>query len=522
MQITAARLLPGTLAWQENEAVRAGLTVPVPVTSSNTAAGVVTPNPINFGPNVGSINAQFDPANEGTTVLEVATPTGFNTSSTFRQITAVVTAPAISGFSGNSLRVGEDLQDAVSVSLSLVPPAPVDITVTLASAAIARVSDIATVLGGTTVVLSGVANTTPRTVFLQGLLQGTTQVTVSAPGYATSTQTINVDPSGFIINSPGAINTNTFAANTNVQITSARLLPGTFAFQENELVRAGLTVPVTVTSSNASVGVVTPNPISFGPNIGAINAQFDPLTEGATVLEVATPSGFNASNNFRQINATVSAPAINGFSGNALRVGEDLQDAVSVSLSTAPPSPVDVTITIASGTIARVSDNPTVLGGTTVVFSGVANAVARTVHLQGLLQGTTQVTVSAPGYATSTQTITVDPSGFIINSPGAINTTAGATNSNVQITPARLLPGTFNWQENETVRGGLSVQVPVTSSNTAAGAITVSPLTFGANVASINTQFDPIAAGASTITVGTPAGFDSSNNFRQITATVNP
>jgi hypothetical protein len=85
-----------------------------------------------------------------------------------------------------------------------------------------------------------------------------------------------------------------------------------------------------------------------------------------------------------------------------------------------------------------------------------------------------------------------------------------------------LLPGTFAFQENEAVRAGATVQVPVTSSNTAAGVITVSPITFGANVTSVTTQFDPIAAGTSTLTVGTPAGFDASNNFRQITATVNP
>jgi hypothetical protein len=38
-------------------------------------------------------------------------------------------------------------------------------------------------------VVPAVANTTARTVFLQGLLQGKTNNTVSAPGYATSTQT---------------------------------------------------------------------------------------------------------------------------------------------------------------------------------------------------------------------------------------------------------------------------------------------------------------------------------------------
>jgi hypothetical protein len=521
VQITAARLLPGTLVFQENETVRAGLTVPVTISSSNAAVGIITPNPLSFGPSVGTLNTQFDPLGEGTTVIEVTTPSGFDASSNFRQITATVTAPAINGFTGNALRVGEDMQDTVNISLSVAPPAPVDITITLASAIIARVSNSATVLGGTTIVLAGVASTTARPVFLQGLLQGTTQVTVSAPGYATNTQTITVDPSGFIINGPSAINTNTFATNTNVQITAARLLPGTLAFQENETVRAGLTVPVTISSSNAAVGIITPNPLSFGPSVGTLNTQFDPLTEGTTVLEVATPSGFEASSNFRQITAIVTAPAINGFSGNALRVGEDLQDAVNISLSVAPPSPVDITITIASSAIARISDASTVLGGTTVVFSGVANTTQRTVFLQGLLQGTTQVTVSAPGYATSSQTITVDPSGFIINSPSAINTTASAANTSIQITPARLAPGTFNFAENEAVRAGVTVQVPVTSSNTAAGVIAVSPLTFGPNISSVNTQFDPVAAGTSILTVVAPAGFDASNNFRQITATVN-
>ena len=323
-----------------------------------------------------------------------------------------------------------------------------------------------------------------------------------------STQTITVDPSGFMINSPSAINTTTFSANTNVQIAAARLLPGTLVFQENETVRAGLTVPVTISSSNAAAGIVTPNPLSFGPGVGTINAQFDPLAEGTTVVAATPPSGFDAPSNFRQITATVTAPAINGFAGNALRVGEDLQDTVSISLSVAPPAPVDITVTLASGSIARLSDTATVLGGTTIVFPGVANATPRTLFLQGLLQGTTQVTVAAPGYATSTQTITVDPSGFIINSPSAINTTTFSANTNVQIAAARLLPGTLAFQENETVRAGLTVPVTVTSSNAAIGVITPNPFSFGPTVGSINGQFDPLTEGTTTVAVATPSGFE--------------
>jgi hypothetical protein len=64
--------------------------------------------------------------------------------------------------------------------------------------------------------------------------------------------------------------------------------------------------------------------------------------------------------------------------------------------------------------------------------------------------------------------------------------------------------------------------VLVTSSDTGAGVMTVSLLAFGPGTTSLNTQFDPLMAGSTTITVGTPAGFDTPNNLRQITATVNP
>jgi hypothetical protein len=67
------------------------------------------------------------------------------------------------------------------------------------------------------------------------------------------------------------------------------------------------------------------------------------------------------------------------------------------------------------------------------------------------------------------------------------------------------------------------VNVTVTSSNPAAGTITVSPVVFAPNTFSVFTAFDPTApGGVSTITVGTPAGFDTPSNQQQITATVNP
>src|SRR5690606_30449013 len=63
------------------------------------------------------------------------------------------------------------------------------------------------------------------------------------------------------------------------------------------------------------------------------------------------------------------------------------------------------------------------------------------------------------------------------------------------------------------VRGGFSVQVPVTSSDTAVGTITTSP-TFanGVGINQVSTQFDPLAAGTTTISVVQPAGFEAPSN----------
>ena len=70
------------------------------------------------------------------------------------------------------------------------------------------------------------------------------------------------------------------------------------------------------------------------------------------------------------------------------------------------------------------------------------------------------------------------------------------------------------------IRGGLSVDVPVMSSNVAVGTITVSPLNLASHEFSLNTAFDPQGVGMADISIATPAGFDTPSNDQQITATV--
>ncbi|PYV07826.1 MAG: hypothetical protein DMG07_27495 [Acidobacteria bacterium] len=140
--------------------------------------------------------------------------------------------------------------------------------------------------------------------------------------------------------------------------------------------------------------------------------------------------------------------------------------------------------------------------------------------MQGLAIGGTTLTASAPGYTTDTSTITVDPSGFIIYSPGDFSTTPLSADTVIAITPARLNPMTLNLVDYENVRGGLTVNVGVTSSDTSVGTITASPIAFTGGSSFLITTFHPVAVGTSTVAVAVPTGFSAPSNYRQITATV--
>ena len=516
VQITSARLNPGTLAFVQSQPLRAGIgTVNVPVTSSDTTVGVITASPLTFGPNVQAVNTTFDALSSGTTTIAVGTPAGFDTSSSFRQISATVTAPNVNI---SSVIVGRDLQTQISVTLDVAPPSPITVTVRSNATSVATLTANGTVAGGDTVTFTNVTSTFAGSFFVQGRSLGTTTLTGQAAGYDDATANVTVDPSGFIINSPQVISTNTLAAPTSVQITPARLNPSNLNFVQSQAVRGGLSVDVPVTVSNPAVGVMTVSPVTLGPGVGSANTAFNPESVGTTVISVGTPAGFSSSSSFTQVTATVVTPGINV---SAVRVGRDLQTLVTITLDATPPSPITVTVQSDAIATATITQNGLLEGGVSIAFNNVTSTNVGSFFVQGRSIGTTTLTTLAVGYELSTSSVTVDPSGFIINSPASITTTAGAQNTPVQISPSRLDPISFDWAGNQSVRGGLSVNVPVTSSNPSVGVMTITSVPFGPGVSFSNTAFDPLAVGTTTISVAPPAGFTQSGTFSQITATVN-
>lgn len=237
--------------------------------------------------------------------------------------------------------------------------------------------------------------------------------------------------------------------------------------------------------------------------------------------------GFSTPSNARTITATVTAPAISFGLTNVL-VGRDLQQQVSINLGVTPPSPVTVTVSVASTAVATLvpSTTATVAGTATVTFSNVTTAFVGNIFVQGRAEsGTTTMTVQAPGYADGEATITARPSGFITSS-GNFTTTVGGVNAGIQVHPARLNPTTLNFEATQPLRGGATASVPVAAADVTGGpgvgTITTSPVVFNGNILTVNTQFDPAVAGTSRITIGVPAGFTTPSNMREITGTVNP
>jgi hypothetical protein len=200
-------------------------------------------------------------------------------------------------------------------------------------------------------------------------------------------------------------------------------------------------------------------------------------------------------------------------------VGEDLQKAISIGLDVAPSAPTDVSVSVNAPDVAVLSEDATQLGGDSLVLASIDDAASHTVFVQGLAQGTTKLTVSAEGYETRKLTVTVGPSGFVL-AGGDISLVTTSANATVPVDAALLDATSLAYAETQPVRPGVSVDVPVTSSNASAGTIVTSPVTFDANTASVDASFDSAAAGTSTISIETPADFDTPSDMQSITASV--
>ncbi len=495
------------------------------VTSTPTSVGTITTTPIVFNSGDSSGSTAFQPAAAGTATIALGgAPAGFSKPTTFQSFTATVTAPNLA-FYQNTQVSGVNLEVGNNAYVPVAPPSAETFTITSSNPAVAVLSKDAAVAGTGTITFTNVTTSgyLPG-FFIQGKTTGTTTLTVSGAGYNSATATITVNPSGFVFSTGynSGVSTTTFSSpssfyvypsilNTdNTYYTTATISPGVAA------------VSVPVVSSNTVVGTISGSPIVFHPGDSSQPVTFQPTSAGTTTISIVEPvAGYTTPANYTSFTTTVTAPALSFLNGN-LTAGVKLENTDSVYLPVSPPNPITVTVTANGATIATVSKDGTVVGGTAITFTNVTGAgYLPSFYVQGQAAGSTTITASAPGYTNAIANITVNPSGFAFY--GDQSFTANTTDS------ARLLgvytwtlnPGTLTLQSSGLgLNPGVSVSVPVTSSTTAVGTISGSPVTFSPTDTSHNISFQPVAAGTSTLTVVPPTGFSTPSQGQQITATV--
>jgi hypothetical protein len=208
-------------------------------------------------------------------------------------------------------------------------------------------------------------------------------------------------------------------------------------------------------------------------------------------------------------------------------VGQNLQTSANIQLSEpAPSGGLQVTLTSSDPGKLLLSTSYDRSGSETISVSVRQGFSASPEFvLQGLASdGTATYTASAPGFGSRTGTVTFARSGIVIASPFGfgrrLSTGAGAAPLKINISPV-LLDSSGKPGSPQQVRGGQPVVVNVTSSNTAVGTISTSPLTIAGGAVSMATEFQPVSPGETTLAVNVPRGFSAPSQYAGLSATVN-
>lgn len=181
-------------------------------------------------------------------------------------------------------------------------------------------------------------------------------------------------------------------------------------------------------------------------------------------------------------------------------------------------------ITVADPTVAIVSATGTTTGSATFTRTG-PEYVDIDFYIQGLKAGTTTITIAGAGYTSRTLTVNVRPAGFTIRQRDVSATPKPATGAYygplVTVRPA-LLDAQGQWLADAQLNPQSStISVAVSSANTAVGTVLQPSITFTGSATQATFEFDGVAVGATTLSLGTvTAPFIQATTYQTINATV--
>jgi hypothetical protein len=397
------------------------------------------------------------------------------------------------------------------------------------------------------------------TFFAVGLASsGTATVTMTIPGYQTSTSVEALTPSGFVlcayspqtyVYGPGflpgscsgdSIATTSFSPPTTFYLYLAQLDPTSLNAASLEPMAAGA-APVTVSLSNGVAGAgmlgassVVVNPANnqyfyyYSTFLGYSDGSttFAPSNPGAGNISIssAPPAGYATPANLQTLPVTVTAPTTPTAAVTSVTVGKNLMTTSQGELSAAAPAGgLQVTVSAADPTQVLLSATGTDAGSASLTFTfsqGQYQTPQFWVYSVGGL-GSQTINISAPGYTSGSGIVTIDPSGFVFQSASNFTTGLLDTPTTLYIAPSALDPMYLTQVAIQQLRPGLTnTQVTVTvtdepshSGPSTVGQITANPVVFNGadNPNQQVTSFQPIGVGQTLLQLTSP-GFSASSS----------
>jgi hypothetical protein len=519
-----------------------GTLVPGSVTFT---AGDTTNNTVTFTAlNTGNSN----PASDTLTANVPSSPTGFIApAGGANTVTANVTG---TGCSVVAVSVGKNLETStgadgtsgVHVSLQGKAQATVSVTISVLDASKALLAANATDAGASTITLTVPAGgTRTNDFFVYGAATGSTTYNANTGGaFGTCSAGITVSPSGFVWvgpdNSPAATTLSAGAGSTTNLHVSPAMLNSSLQLVTTQALAGGQTVNVNLTSSDTTIGNISPNPVHF--NGSDLNLQTEFVAnnkQGTTTLAVVQPAGFSTpASGTTSITATVFSGRIFGLCGDAnsgaQAVGFHFQIGCQGQLSLNAPSTLTVTLAVTSGSNLLLSSDPTQPGSTTLTITVPANGSNFSYYVQATSNsGSATYNATASGYASDTGTVTNTPSGIVLQNTGGFSTISASPNGppvTLFASLAQLDPVSHTFQGSgllAPIPGSTTLTVNLNSDNTSAGTVGASvtfPAGSGSGSQSQQFMFTPATGGTAHITATAPSGFITPANFNTITATV--
>lgn len=524
LTVYSARL-NGAGGFAENQEIRSGYTATVPVTSTPTSVGTISPAAVSFTGGTASATAQFSASavNTGNATIAVTTPADFTAATTGGSLLATVQQSGILPFTAT---VGNKLQVPTTFSLAGATTADVEVTV--------RSDDSSKLKFSTTVGGAGLAEIkfvmqSNRTIspefYVQGFAStGSVGYTVDVPGFGTANGTVTLAPSGFVIKSVNGIGQNfvvvSGTGNPTFDVDAARISAGG-SFVEQQMLAGGLTVSVGLTVGNPSLGLVNPTSVTvLGGTYGSVS-EFQPVgPSGSTTITAATADPAFSTATGGTVGVTIQA-AVMIITGD-MAIGKNLQQAGSVFRTVASPTDLPVTITSSNPALVRISATPNGVGTATAIITIPANQTSAPYYVQSLdSSGTATYTVHADGFPDKSGTISLAPSGLAI-SGSSLTLLAWGPQPIVTVSTAMLDPVTNAWVADQPLSGAYGpVQVDLASSLHSTGTVET-PVTVLPGNSSFDATFTPAAKGSpTTITiVSQPAGWTPPTSHNSLSITV--